>query len=330
MTRVDELELKFDNLLSVTHYKLNGKSSWNLMENWMHFFIEIGKFFQDSPDGNLIISYIDEELPAYFLSLGVVLQSYDNYMNKEEDLDNYFLDYVSSNKTILIDMQEFGWRKGSIIGIERIESLSEKFNPYLTILVDIPGQSEVKERVPRTLWEERLRVPKNYKNTAGSKVIFSEYIDYTIRSRYGDKISRKLLTNNECFVNLIGREISVKFENFIEKMELKFYDNSGTTIDKLIYISGKENNFSNLNIYKSQGDENINEAINIYVGATAGLANYNLGNKNIYLLNRKKINTENNYLLVDNLLKSSNQQQEMTSDIENYLKNKGLDVPRGL
>lgn len=308
------------------------KSEWNNIERWMWFYYCLGEFVKKQSSIDVVISYIDDIVPSLFISLGVIRAELASTCKENKVELTEGLEIGPGDEVAYLDGE--GWRKATIIAIENDENAyDEKFNPYIRLKVERSKGNGTLESVPRTLWNKKIRISANYKKTSGSVVHLNDALSENFTKRYGAEICDKLKFYNEKYVNLVGTGIE---NSLLELMELfQFRDQKGNfTFNDFIYLSDKNLNYSNVNVIKSdKSDLQISEnSVSIFVGSSAGLNLHDFkASKNVYLINRKRMNLLNNEILETQIKQEivSKNNEHLTEKLKKFLSNKNVQVPKG-
>ena len=101
-----------------------------------------------------------------------------------------------------------------------------------------------------------------------------------------------------------------------------------------IYFSERGLNYSNVNIIKSDKFEpyNSEEVVSVFVGSSSALnLNQYKTLKNIYIINRKRLNLLNNEVLETQVSQEMVNQKndKLYSELQIFLENHGVKVPKG-
>ncbi|MGO4994503.1 hypothetical protein ACTQ5F_05635 [Jeotgalibaca porci] len=327
------IEEEYSNL---TEYRIINmmRTEWAQIESWMAFFIKLGEFVRKQSNINVYINYIDDVIPTLFISLGVIYAALSELSNENKEVVEIEdgLEVGPGDEVAYLDGN--GWRRATIIAIEKDDNAySERFNPYIRLQVERAKGNGTLESVPRTLWSKKIRMSANYKKTSGSVVRLNDDLSENLIKRCGNDICEKLKFYNEKYINLIGSGIEKNIEEIIDFF--KFRDKYGEyTMKDYIYFSERGLNYSNVNIIKSDKFEpyNSEEVVSVFVGSSSALnLNQYKTLKNIYIINRKRLNLLNNEVLETQVSQEMVNQKndKLYSELQIFLENHGVKVPKG-
>lgn len=311
---------------------LEGK--WQQVEAWMEFFFKLGEFISKQSTIDLYINYIDDSIPSLFISLGVIHTALTEMSSEKKEVVEIEegLEVGPGDEVAYFDGNK--WRRAVITAIERDENAyAEKFNPYIRLQVDRARGNNTLESVPRTLWNKKIRISANFKKTNGSVVRLNDDLSENLILRHGTEACEKLKFYNDKYVNLIGNGIENNLEEIIKLFQFK--DEKGIfTLSDYIYFNNRTLNYSNVNIIKSDKFEvnNTDGIISMFVGSSSALnLNEYKTQKNIYIINRKRVNLLNNEVLETQISQDMLNQKTDNSykELQNFLSSYKLEVPKG-
>lgn len=320
-----------------SHYRLNKTTKWNFLPNWALFFIEVGRFLQRNKSATIYINYIDDIIPANFISFGILQEAYSAYNELVPDSKWINSNLKTGDKVYIRESKESeSWRQGEIKKIYEIDSVDTKFNPYVEIESHRPKEKPLFTSKPKTLLMEEVRLGGELKKTSGSKVKLNDTLKSGITNCFPEGIVNKIKFFNEDFINLVGFNKEKSFKEFSKSIQLS--SNERETIFKLddwFYFSDDTHNLININTVKSESSKYNSKAVNIFLDSSASLSYSNFkSEKNIYLINRMKVHDYNiddmervsENIIKENLFNTENINQEIIS----WIKSKEIEVPKGV
>lgn len=320
-------------------YKINGESTWRNLPNWAIFFIEVGKFIERNDDTTLYINYLDDIIPASFISFGILNSAYSQY-KEEINLKNWLFENIKIGTTVSYLYDEKGnsqvWRQGEIIDIYNEESLNKEFNPFIKLKISLPGQSPLSQSVSYKHLFKKIRIGGSVKNTAGSTVFLKDDLKKDLREYFPKEISSKIKFFNTTIINFIGHNKYNPIQKFTRSFKLS--ERLDDTIKQYqlnswFYSEKDSYNLTNINVISSDSvPHEYNDRVNLFVGANASLKYYqNQSSRNVFLVDRSIIHSDSVETLSDIIAKDNMLGVEnITSDIINYFNKKNISIPKGV
>lgn len=322
---------------SYNNYRLTDTIKWRPLPNWALFFIEIGRYIQRNKSATIYINFIDDIIPANFISFGVLQEGYLAY--KEIALDsNWINNNLSTGDIVYIreSHESDNWRQGEIKKVYEIDNVDEKFNPYVEIESKRPKEKPLFTSKPKTLLLEEVRLGGELKKTSGSKVKLNDTLKPGITKNFPKEIINKIKFFNEDYINLVGFNKEKPFKEFSKSIQLSSNERDKIfKLDDWFYFSDDTHNLININSVKSASSDYDPKAVNIFLDSSASLSYSNLkSEKNVYLINRMKVHEHNiddmervsENIIKENLFNTENINQEIIS----WIKNKEIEVPKGV
>lgn len=326
-----------NNYSNPVFYQTNLDNHQYKLPTWAVFFLEVGRYIAENDKVTLYINYLDEIIPAVFITLGILDFEYsqcENQFDLMKCLDTNLVrgSYVSYLYKSNNNKPE--WKKAKVIDIKNIENM-DKFNPYLTVELDLPKQKEYIQKIPSTKILERIRIGGTTRKTAGSTVYVDDNLNKNFKNIFTEETIKIMKFNNRKYVNLIGRGVEKQFEKFSDQITLlrTFYNEKiNFKPREWFYFESDSNHFSNINVINSDKSNFIDDNINIYVGASAGLQNFNHRNdKNVFLVNRMNISNDFAERLSNNIVKETMfSSSDITNNLLSHLNEKEIQIPKGV
>ena len=182
--------LQFD-LETKLYYKLSNGSktkSWSELENWMKFFIFLGRYIQSKKKLTVYISYLNDVIPAVLLSFGAICKKYEEVTYDKTPLWKDIINSLNiGDKVTYFEGGE--WNEAIYIDSEFIGN--PEFDPYLVVKIERRGKLKGLYRIPRTKIEEKVRVNVGYKKTTGSIVKMNEDDSFNLEELFGIEGTKK-------------------------------------------------------------------------------------------------------------------------------------------
>lgn len=332
--------------------------SWSEIEEWMVFFILLGKYVQSSKKISVYVNYMDDKIPAVLLTFGAIWQKFEEIRQNRIPLWKEMLNSLSEgDKVTYFDGRN--WNEAEVKGLEY--NGNPEFDPYLVVEITKRGNKKGTYSIPKTLLGNRIRVNANYKKTTGSGVKLNEDFSPALQSLFGTKTCKKIIQIGDPLVYLIGRGIQkdiIQTRNIFclvldgtsnrEKRSDTFIGekaspNGDLSIQSLrlslrdvLVIEDDVKSYQNINFIKSEMPdvENlISESIRMFVGANnANAFSWALGDRNVILSNRKRGSQKEDQILVTRLLqeRNDNDASEKEKEFRQYLESSNIRIPKGL
>src|SRR5699024_4709826 len=174
------------------------------LENWMNFFIHLGKYSAKHKNINVLLSYIDDILPVYFITAGIIDDRLTYYKTYKEELLKIIKEKILTEEFLIVLTDEGIWREARIIEIKELENMKTEFNPYIIVDVIYPKQELVREYIPNTKWLDRIRLTNRYKSTAGTKVTIEDTTSEFLSNFFDQSLLNLLKASSQILVNIIG------------------------------------------------------------------------------------------------------------------------------
>ncbi|MCJ1785530.1 hypothetical protein [Mammaliicoccus sciuri] len=311
--------------------KVDGKyiNDWQIQKQWMEFFECIGKFVQTRNNINLYISYLDEILPALFISKGII-ESQLEYYKRHDDIPKL---EVGDEIALLTDLKNEIWRKAKVLDVY-YDSSKIALNPFAKLKIILGKNNTYDNHIPFRDWNTKIRMNPNFKSTAGSIVKLDDSISDFLRRKYSVNYLKNLKMKNQNIVNLIGNNIE---QTIYDYMKIFNFNNEKHhyKLDDIIHHSGKVKNYSNTQIIKSRNYTNdiTNNEVSIFLGDNSSLifSEYRT-ERNIFISNRKKSNLQHQEIFLDSFLNDSygNNCLEVNKEIKEFLKKYKIEIPKGV
>lgn len=322
---------------NILKYRTSISSQWSEVTNWMKFFMFLGAYTETKEEINIYVSFLDEFYPALFISKGIIDYNLEN-------LDSYLKDYdinsdlkIGDNVTYLYEIKKGKevWKKAEVINIYNDENaLNREWNPFIKLKIEMKKREYLFHKIPKTIWNKRLRIASNYKNTAGSVVRMNKEIEGYIKEKYSKQVVNYLQSTNRKMINICGLNVQKEWEN--SKKVLEFSEgNINFTIDDFIFTDDSKYSISNVNIIKTikSKNESVKDVPTIFVGDNSSVTLTNFKTKrNIFLSNRKKNNDNMIEMLKQNTIQDSafknpeNKARELFSVMNKW----DIKLPRGV
>lgn len=318
-------------------YRTSKYSRWNEITNWMKFFILLGEYTESKEEVNIYVSYLDEFYPALFIAKGIIdynLENLDGCL-KGYDINNDLK--IGDNVTYLYETKKGKeiWKKAEVINIYNDDNaLKQEWNPFINLKIEIKKGDYLFHKIPKTIWNNKLRIASNYKNTAGSVVRMNKEIEGYLKEKYSKQAINYLQSTNRKMINICGMNIQNEWGNMQKTLEF-LEGNINFTIDDFIFTEESKYSISNVNIIKTikSKNESIKDAPTIFVGdnSSVTLANFKT-KKNIYLSNRKKNNRTMIEMLKQNIIQDSviKYSENNSTDLMSFLNKWDIQLPRGV
>ncbi|MGG6840866.1 UNVERIFIED_CONTAM: hypothetical protein MXM71_06860 [Mammaliicoccus sciuri] len=311
--------------------EVDGKyiNNWQIQKQWMKFFESIGKFVQTKNNINLYISYIEEILPALFISKGIIESQLDYYKRYD---DTPKLE-VGDEIALLTDSKNEIWRKAKVLEVYN-DSSKIALNPFVKLKIILGKNNTYDNHIPYRDWNTKIRMNPNYKSTAGSKVKLDDSINDFLCRRYSSNFLKNLKMKNQNIVNLIGNNIEQSIYDYMKIFNFKDEKNH-YKLNDIIQHGGNTKNYSNTQIIKSRKYTNNinNNEVSIFLGDNSSLifSEYRT-ERNIFLSNRKKSNLQHQEIFLDSFLNDSysNNCLEINKEIKEFLKKNEIEIPKGV
>lgn len=285
-----DLQISTEKLTNNTlYYALNQSNKVEKMPQWVNFFIEVGRYIAESNELTLYLNFLDDVIPASFISLGILDSIYGKYEN-DFILEKWISKNIKKSQVVSYLFNENAngsqeWRKAKVLEIKNIQGVDDKFNPYLIVEIELPKQRPITQQVPKTKILEKVRVGGRVKRTAGSTVYINDRLSKRFKNLFSESTIDILKFTNQDYINLIGYGKTAKFKEFSESITLygpQKEDNASFKLSDWFYFEDSTNNLANINIINSESSNFDNKNTNLFVGANAGLRYYNFKNKKIF------------------------------------------------
>ncbi|MGY0685437.1 hypothetical protein ACW7DJ_12660 [Mammaliicoccus sciuri] len=304
-------------------------NNWQIQTQWMKFFECIGEFVQTKNNINLYISYLDEILPALFISKGIIENQLE-YYKRHDDIPKLV---VGDEIALLTDSKNEIWRKAKVLEVY-YDSSKIALNPFAKLKIILGKNNTYDNHIPFREWNTKIRMNPNFKSTAGSKVKLDDSISDFLRRKYSINYLKNLKMKNQNIVNIIGNNIE---QTIYDYMKIFNFNNEKHhyKLDDIIQHSGNAKNYSNTQIIKSRNytnDINNNE-VSIFLGDNSSLifSEYRT-ERNIFISNRKKNNLQHQEIFLESFLNDSysNNCLEVNKEIKEFLKKYKIEIPKGV
>lgn len=319
------------------HLKKQPTEKWEPIPNWIKFFLEIGKFATRNDSVNIYISYIDDIIPASFISLGAVIGKYVEYQDIEIDSE-----WINSNLSVgdsvyyrkSIDSNT--WQLGKVVNIYNNKHVNEKFNPYVVIETQIPKEEPLFDNIPLTLLLDKVRLGGNVKKTSGNIVKLNDCLKPKFDYFFNDDIKKHIKFRSENIVNIIGSRKENDFREFSRRCQLRLFSlKTVVKIDDWLYYGDEQYNLNNLSFIKSPTTRKDNKSLNIFMDSTAVLNFSEINSKrNVFIVNRMKVydyNMDNIERVSQNIIKNNLfNNTNLTDDLIKLLSKKNIEIPKGV
>lgn len=309
------------------------------LPRWATFFIEIGRYLEESDEVSIYVNYLDDIMPSTFVALGILDSIYKRYEDKfflEEWINKNIrkgqeVSYIYEEKK---NKAKF-WRKATVVDVKHLDYMNEKFNPYVILEVNLPKKQKVIDKVPKTQIMEKIRIGGNVRNTAGSRVFIDDRLNKRFRKLFSNHTVDIIKFTNQQHINLIGHGKRNCFEKFAQQISIYGSDvlgEEGFKLSDWFYFESTSNNLANLNMINSESSIFNNNNINIFIGANTSLRYYNFSNKkNIYLVDRLDISNDSAESLSVNLMKDTMLgSKDVTLELLKYLEESKVLIPKGV
>ncbi|MEP9852965.1 hypothetical protein ABDK10_09795 [Staphylococcus aureus] len=318
-------------------YRTSKYNRWGEITNWMKFFIILGEYAEEKEEVDIYVSYLDEFYPALFISKGIIdynLSNLDSYL-KSYDINNYLK--IGDNVTYLFETRKGKeiWKKAEVINIYNDEhALKQEWNPFIKLKIEMKKGDYLFHKIPKTIWNNRLRIASNYKNTAGSVVRMNKEIEGYLKEKYSKQAINYLQSTNRKMINICGMNIQSKWGNMQKTLEFLEGD-INFTIDDFIFTEESKYSINNVNIIKTikSKKESVKDVPTIFVGDNSSVTLTSFKTKkNIYLSNRKKNNETMIEILKQNIIQDSviKNSENNSNELLSLLKKWDVELPRGV
>ncbi len=314
----------------ITGYFYNDSSNIYELENWMNFFIHLGKYSAKHKNINVLLSYIDDILPVYFITAGIIDDRLTYYKTYKEELLKIIKEKILTEEFLIVLTDEGIWREARIIEIKELENMKTEFNPYIIVDVIYPKQELVREYIPNTKWLDRIRLTNRYKSTAGTKVTIEDTTSEFLSNFFDQSLLNLLKASSQILVNIIGFNYKTTLNKYLEELNFKTKNYNNIKMNEIILHNDSEYSYVNTNMINNLKDSSENDGINIYIGPLTTMNSNFSHSKSIYVLNRKKNNKEKRDLAISKFKKNTRKSQNITEDFINYLEENNILVPKGV
>ena len=328
-----------DNLNNVLYFRTDQRDEIKELPKWVEFFIEIGRFIADIEEITLYINYLDDIIPATFISLGILDSKYREY-EEQFSLEKWMEKNFKRNQAVsyLYSEKSDGskeWKKSKVLEVKKFENMNDTFNPYLILELKLPQQKPLIQQIPKTHILSKVRVGGRVRKTAGSTVYIDDKLNQRFKKLFSENTVDIIKFTNQDYINLIGHGKKHSFEKFSKRFHIYGSSNensSGFKLSDWFYFEDTHSNLTNINVINSKASNFVEDNINIFLGANSGLGYYNFKNKkNIYLVNRMNNSIDSINRLTENLEKETmTTSTDITSTVIAYLDKKGVSLPKGV
>lgn len=317
-------------LNEITGYFQGNTSQSSELEVWMKFFIYLGKYSSQQKNINILLSYIDDVLPTYFITAGVIDERLSYYQNNKEELFTIMKEKILTEEHLIVYTEEGFWREAKVVDVKELEEMPPEFNPYAIVDVISPKQENITQSIPITKWLNKIRLTNRFKATAGTKVLIDDTIPKFLSQYFEKDFLNLLKASSHTLVNIIGFNYRKILINYLEELKFRTKNHHNIKMEEIIIHSDSDYAYINTNIINDLKDIPENDGVNIYIGPVATINSRFSHKKNIFILNRKKNNKEKRDLAIDKFKKNTRTQETMTEDFKKYLEINNITIPKGV